>query len=97
MAAVGTLSPILVGRMLRRLSSGLGAAALLTAANLALLLSLVMVFSGPGLFLDIPRTRVQGIFFAEWKFVVFYFYVGLPFSLVSAILHLWSRGRVDKR
>jgi predicted MFS family arabinose efflux permease len=30
-----------------------------------------------------PHTRVHGIFFSEWKFLNFFFYLGLPVALVS--------------
>lgn len=61
-----------------------------------LFLATAAIFSGPGLFLDIPGTRVQGIFFAESQFVTFITYVALPFSLLAGAvcrLNVWMLGR----
>jgi hypothetical protein len=64
-------------------------AILVAGTTFLLLLLLTGLFSGPGLFLNIPGTRVQGIFFAEWNFVTFLMYVALPFSVASGVLARW--------
>ena len=59
-------------------------------------LILALAFSGPGLSLNIPGTRVRGIFFAEWKFATFFVHVGLPLSILSGTLwHLNSRQKKE--
>ena len=45
--------------------------------------AILSLICGPG-GLDVPHTRLGGIFFSEWKFVNFFFYVGLPSALTSA-------------
>jgi hypothetical protein len=69
---------------------GLVVATLVAAATFLLLLLMTGVFSGPGLFLDIPGTRIRGIFFAEWEFVIFLLYAALPFSIASGLLERWT-------
>lgn len=55
------------------------------------LLILTMIFGGIGLALDIPGTRVHGIFFAEWEFITFLIYVGTPLGAIGAALMLVLR------
>ena len=66
------------------------------SSSLVLLLILPLLFSGPGLSLDLPGTRVQGIFFAEWKFIRFIVEVALPFSVTTAGLCLWLNHKQHK-
>ena len=55
-------------------------------------LILALVF-GPG-GVNVPGTRVRGIFFSEWSFVLFVT-LSLPFTITATLLlslhHLWSR------
>jgi hypothetical protein len=46
-------------------------------------LALVCIGFGP-YGLNIPGTRLRGIFFSEWMFVNFFFYVGLPLAVAAA-------------
>jgi|GEM_PF-2671688 len=52
------------------------------------LLVLAMAFGGIGLGLDLPGTRINGIFFSEWKFATFLIYVGAPLCATAAGLML---------
>lgn len=52
------------------------------------LLFLTMAFGGIGLGLDVPGTRIHGIFFSEWKFATFLFYVGAPLAAAATGLML---------
>ena len=71
MTALGAVTPsLLLGRILT-LRRGVKSGIAFASSSLVLLLILPLLFSGPGLSLDLPGTRVQGIFFAEWKFIRF--------------------------
>lgn len=48
---------------------------------------LIAIVFGPG-GLDIPGTRVRGIFFSEWKFMSFIGYIGVPISIFVVIYQL---------
>jgi len=53
---------------------------------------IVLLFSGLGLFLNIPGTRVVS-FFSEFQFLIFAFQVGVPVCLVAAgiyTLGIWA-------
>jgi hypothetical protein len=45
---------------------------------------------------DLPQvpTRIHGIFFSEWKFLNFFFYVGVPVALLSALTALLNENTV---
>ena len=47
---------------------------------------------GPG-GVDIFGIRIRGIFFSEWKFVIFDVFVALPVSLLDASLIWWIASR----
>lgn len=72
-----------------------GSSLILSVAGTTFLLLLLLtgIFSGPGLFLEFPGTRVRGIFFAEWQFVAFLIYVALPFSVAAGGLAQWEGAR----
>jgi hypothetical protein len=55
---------------------------------------LSMMFGPSGA--NIPGTRVRGIFFAEWMFVVFFVNVGLPLSALASLLQLLLDRRIAK-
>ena len=91
MSIVGALfAPWIIHRALGS-TGGLVAMTLVAASTFLFLLLVTGVFSGPGLFLDVPGTRIQGIFFAEWQFVTFLLYAALPFSIASGVLERWAR------
>ena len=48
----------------------------------AVLLIIAILFGMCGF--TIPNTRVRGIFFAEWKFLIYIFQITFPFSLFAA-------------
>ena len=75
----------------------LGAAAVFLSVCVVGLLAMVFTFGGPGLFLNIPGTRVNGIFFAEWQFMNFLVYVGGPTSALATVLMLGLLGDPRKR
>lgn len=56
------------------------------------LMALLGLLLGPA-GLDIPGTRVRGMFFAEWKFLNFIFLVAAPSALVAAVVCAWSANR----
>jgi hypothetical protein len=82
----------LIGGMLapwiakKSVSTDFGRISVGVIACLFLLLVLTGIFCGPGLCLDIPGTRVQGIFFSEFKFLNFIFCVALPFSFLVGLI-----------
>ena len=55
----------------------------LQAVTAVLCFAILSFICGPIGF-DLPHIRLRGIFFSEWKFVNFFFYVGLPSALASA-------------
>lgn len=59
----------------------------------------ILLFSGPGLFLRVPGTRLRSIFFAEFQFLTFAFHVGLPVCLVATGIYAWglSKPRLSDR
>jgi hypothetical protein len=65
--------------------------AVLQAATGVLCFAILSFICGPIGF-DLPDIRLRGIFFSEWKFVNFFFYVGLPAALASA-----ATGMVSER
>lgn len=77
----------LVARRVGKSSSSRALAQCAVAGSVFAVLAFVF---GPTGF-DIPGTRVRGIFFAEWKFVTFFFYVGLPVALTTATTAFLSR------
>jgi len=96
MTALGAVTPsLLLGRILT-LRRGVKSGIAFASSSLVLLLILPLLFSGPGLSLDLPGTRVQGIFFAEWKFIRFIVEVALPFSGTTAGLCLWLNHKQHK-
>jgi hypothetical protein len=59
-------------------------------------LSVIAVLLGPT-GLDVPGTRLNGIFFSEWKFVNFIFMVAAPASIAAAALCAWLARRQSVR
>jgi hypothetical protein len=49
-----------------------------------LALGIVCIGFGP-YGLDVPGTRLNGIFFSEWRFVTCFFCIGLPLGVLAAI------------
>ena len=78
--AVTVLAAPMVGRRMRRtaISRVIIEGAIATVSFAALSVVCGMTGFNP------PHTRVHGIFFSEWKFMNFFFYVGLPTAIVSA-------------
>ena len=89
----GLLLPLGLRRFVTCQGVSLRAGVAQTLASVGMVFLLVLLFSGPGFFWNIPGTQVQGIFFAEWKFVVFFFQVGIPFSAVNGAIQVWLRSR----
>jgi len=59
-------------------------------------LFIVTLLLGPYGF-EIPGTRVRWYFFAEWNFLMFFFYVAIPISFVSSIMVWWMVNRKQKK
>ena len=57
---------------------------------------MIYLFSGLGLFLNVPGTRLNGIFFAEFKFLNFASRVGGPIVLLATGLFYWSTRRSQR-
>jgi hypothetical protein len=91
--ALGAAMPSLLLERILTLERLVKAGIAFASSSLALLLLLPLLFSGPGLSLDLPGTRVQGIFFAEWKFMHFIIEVALPFSVITTGLCLWLNSK----
>ena len=89
----GLVSPRVVGKLVNAPGQGWKRSLLVALACFLLLVGLALLFSGPGLSLNVPETRIQGIFFAEWKFVNFILQIGLPFSIFVAMVDRWKRKR----
>ena len=64
---------------------------------LAGVFALILIFGGVGLGLDLPGTRIHGIFFAEWKFVTFLLVVGTPCAFFATLTMLLGLRFVDHR
>ena len=86
--------PIILRRRLSRTSGWAAEITILSIGNMARMLLFVFVFAGPGLAINVPGTRINGIFFAEWQFMEFLVYVALPFSLISSVVYLVSRRNI---
>jgi hypothetical protein len=65
-----------------------------TACGLAVfaLAVLAAFLFGPG-GLNVPGTRIRGIFFSEWRFLNFLAYVAAPVSLLAAVTCGWGAWR----
>jgi hypothetical protein len=84
-AAIAAIATVLCLRACRR-SLLLGA--VLCGAAMFVSLSLIAVLLGPG-GLDVPGTRLNGIFFSEWEFLNFIFMVAAPASIIAGVLCAW--------
>lgn len=56
---------------------------------------LVALLFGP-MGVEIPGTRVRGIFFSEWRFINFIGYLGIPLSVIVLLLEL-AAGRMSAK
>jgi hypothetical protein len=83
--AAAIVTVITTGALLlpRRFRSSLGRLVAVLAVSCSAL-ALVCIGFGP-YGLNIPGTRLNGIFFSEWMFVSFFFYVGLPLAVAAAV------------
>lgn len=54
-------------------------------------LAIMAVLWGPMGWINIPRTRLFGIFFSEMKFLNFIFFVAPPFAFISSIINIVSK------
>jgi hypothetical protein len=75
------------------LPTGGWAHATTTAGISFLIFCLVSALFGP-LGVDVPGTRVRGIFFSEWKFTNFILYDGVPLAILSGVFR-WVLLRSD--
>jgi len=87
---------VLSGRFCLRLGLSPVRAGILRAATMLTVEGAAAVVFGP-MGLDVPGTRVRGIFFAEWKFVTFFFYAAAPVSMLAGLLCGMTRGARDRR
>jgi hypothetical protein len=84
---VGLVGSIVIGGLSFAKLSALGKCALSGLLSFAVLF-ICSLLLGPG-GVDLFNTRVEGIFFSEWKFVTFIVAVALPISILNAILAWW--------
>lgn len=78
--------------MARHLGEGhLTMVAIFIGASGVGLFALALTFGGVGLGLEVPGTRIRGIFFSEWKFATFLLWVGAPTCAIGAALMLAIR------
>ena len=83
---VGLLSvsvPVMVGVAFHRKAWGFRQPVLCFIIA-SLVFGVLCVVFGPYGF-DVLSLRIRGIFFSEWKFVSFFFAVGLPLALLSGV------------
>jgi hypothetical protein len=85
---VGLVGAVVVGVMSYTSLSIPGQSALTGVLSFAILFAGSLTL-GPG-GVDLFNTRVEGIFFSEWKFVIFIGTVALPISILDAILIWWT-------
>ncbi|MGA3105392.1 MAG: hypothetical protein ABSD53_12995 [Terriglobales bacterium] len=78
------VSMVLAPRLARRLSRTAGRRSAVQSLVAALAFAVLAGMIGTN-GLDVPGTRFFGIFFAEWKFFIFFFYVGLPVAIATGI------------
>ncbi len=79
------VAPWLTRLLLPKSEASNTARALATAGIAFLVLCVMSVLLGP-LGVDIPGTRVNGIFFSEWKFINFILYDGIILALLAGLL-----------
>jgi len=84
------LVPSVTCLILPKLLEGGWADAIMTAGIIFVLFCAISVLFGP-VGVDLPGTRIRGIFFAEWKFVVFILKNGAPLALLGGILKLFAK------
>jgi len=84
-AAMGAMATALC---LRTFRGSLLLCAVMCCIGMFVSLSLIAFLFGPGGF-DVPGTRLNGIFFSEWKFLNFIFIVAAPASIAGAALCGW--------
>lgn len=58
------------------------------------ILTLMALLFGPITSIDIPGTWIEGIFFAEWKFLTFIIYIALPFTFITSFINTYFYGRL---
>lgn len=93
-AAVAAIATFLC---LRAFKGNLLLSFVMFCAGMFVSLSLIAFLLGPAGF-DVPGTRLNGIFFSEWKFINFIFMVAAPASMVGAALCGWmARKRAKSR
>ena len=85
---VAATAAITTGLCLSAFKESLLLNAVMCCAAMFLSLSLIAFLLGPAGF-DVPGTRLNGIFFSEWKFLNFIFMVAAPASIAAAALCCW--------
>jgi uncharacterized protein YacL len=81
------VSVVLAPLVARRVSRSSMVRAILQAIVATLVFAILAVVFGTTGF-NVADTRFNGIFFAEWKFFRFFFYVGLPVAITAAATSL---------
>jgi hypothetical protein len=85
---VASMAAITTALCLRALKRSLLLSTVMCFVAMFVSLSLIAFLLGPAGF-DVPGTRLNGIFFSEWKFLNFIFMVAAPASIVAAALCAW--------
>jgi len=85
---VAAIAAITTGLCLYAFKGSLLLNAVMCCAAMFVSLSLIAFLLGPAGF-DVPGTRLNGIFFSEWKFLNFIFMVAAPASIAGAALCCW--------
>jgi len=73
--------------LLKKLTLSTAVRGVICGAIILSFAALVAVLFGP-MGLDIPGTRVRGIFFSEWQFINFLGYIGIPTSVIVLLYEL---------
>ena len=85
---VAAIAAITTGFCLYAFKRSLLLSAVMCCAAMFVSLLLIAFLLGPAGF-DVPGTRLNGIFFSEWKFLNFIFMVAAPASIAVAALCGW--------
>ena len=85
---IAAIAAIATGLCLCAFKRSLLLSAVLCCTAMFIPLLIIAFLLGPAGF-DVPGTRLNGIFFSEWKFLNFIFMVAAPASIAVAALCAW--------
>jgi uncharacterized membrane protein YozB (DUF420 family) len=86
--AFALLSMLVAGAVLKDRRRSATRSAILCSVTIFVVAILLSLLFGPG-GLNLPGTRVRGIFFAEWRFLSFLPYVAAPVAFTAGLVCGW--------